>query len=186
MIAALFVETGGCYYGLPDVDPWDQARDARLYAGPWPVIAHPPCERWSALAHIHKHKAGLEIGNDGGCFASALDSVRKWGGVLEHPQGSAAWNAFGLLKPARAWKRTVFDPGWVAEVEQGNYGHRAKKTTWLYACNVVLPSLDWSETVGATTVELMSGDGKERRCTPLPFRDLLLSIARSAARKEAA
>ena len=37
MIAALFVETGGCYFGLPDVDPWDEARDARLYAGPHPA-----------------------------------------------------------------------------------------------------------------------------------------------------
>ena len=29
MIAALFVETDGCYFGLPGVDPWDVARDAR-------------------------------------------------------------------------------------------------------------------------------------------------------------
>lgn len=33
-VAALYVETGGSYYGLPDVDPWDEARDARLYNGP--------------------------------------------------------------------------------------------------------------------------------------------------------
>lgn len=26
MIAALYVQTGGAYYGLPDVDPWDEAR----------------------------------------------------------------------------------------------------------------------------------------------------------------
>jgi hypothetical protein len=45
-VAALYVATGGCYYGLEGVDPWDAARDARLYAGPWPVVAHPPCERW--------------------------------------------------------------------------------------------------------------------------------------------
>ena len=31
-IAALFVATGGCYFGLPGIDPWDKARDARLYA----------------------------------------------------------------------------------------------------------------------------------------------------------
>ena len=47
MIAALYVETNGVYYGLPDVDPWDEQRDARLYAGPWPVVAHPPCAKWS-------------------------------------------------------------------------------------------------------------------------------------------
>ena len=39
MVAALYVAKGGAYYGLPDVDPWDEARDARLYAGPWPVVA---------------------------------------------------------------------------------------------------------------------------------------------------
>lgn len=31
-VAALYVETGGCYYGLPGVVPWDEARDARLIA----------------------------------------------------------------------------------------------------------------------------------------------------------
>ena len=50
MIAALYVQTGGAYYGLPDVDPWDEARDARLYAGPHPVVAHPPCGQWGVWA----------------------------------------------------------------------------------------------------------------------------------------
>lgn len=26
-VAALYVETGGVYFGLTDVDPWDEARD---------------------------------------------------------------------------------------------------------------------------------------------------------------
>lgn len=43
MIAALYVEDGGEYFGLEDVDPWPIGRDARNYAGPWPVVAHPPC-----------------------------------------------------------------------------------------------------------------------------------------------
>ena len=34
MVAALFVQPRGCYANLPDVDPWDEARDARKYAGP--------------------------------------------------------------------------------------------------------------------------------------------------------
>ena len=49
MIAALYVQTGGSYYGVEGVDPWDEARDARLYSGPWPVVAHPPCQRWGKL-----------------------------------------------------------------------------------------------------------------------------------------
>lgn len=44
-VAALFVETGGGYFGLPDVEAWDEPRDARMYAGPHPVVAHPPCQR---------------------------------------------------------------------------------------------------------------------------------------------
>jgi len=46
MIAALYVETGGPYFGVEGVDPWDATRDAREYAGPHPVVAHPPCKRW--------------------------------------------------------------------------------------------------------------------------------------------
>ena len=34
MIAALFVEKNGIYFGLADVDPWDIHRDARTYTGP--------------------------------------------------------------------------------------------------------------------------------------------------------
>ncbi len=47
-IAALYVATDGCYFGLSGVDTWDQARDARKYAGPYPVVAHPPCQRWAS------------------------------------------------------------------------------------------------------------------------------------------
>lgn len=46
MIAALFVAIDGVYFGLRGVDPWDKARDARVYSGNDPVVAHPPCERW--------------------------------------------------------------------------------------------------------------------------------------------
>ncbi len=116
-VAALFVDPKGVYAGLPDVDVWDEERDARLYDGPWPVVAHPPCNRWSRLS------AGRRRGQDGGCFAAALAAVREFGGVLEHPAISQAWPAFGLPRPTGSgWVRAFDDPGWVCEVDQ--YLHR--------------------------------------------------------------
>ena len=84
-IAALYVERGGCYWNLPEVDAWDEARDARQYAGPWPVVAHPPCQRWGKLwagQPLWIKRTGIRKvkGDDGGCFKSALASVRERGG----------------------------------------------------------------------------------------------------------
>lgn len=202
MVAALYVAPAGCYAGLPDVDAWDEARDARLYAGPHPVVAHPPCQRWGRFWHGSPRKPHqFAKGNDGGCFAAALASVRAWGGVLEHPADSLAWAAHGLTAPPRAggWHAADFHGGWTCYVEQGHYGHPARKATWLYAHGVALPSLAWGclpqrldpamvERFGYEkarrygSVSLVGGKHKteKRNATPIPFRDLLLSIARTA------
>lgn len=201
-VAALFVATNGCYFGLPDVDPWDEARDARLYAGPHPVVAHPPCERWGRYwsggpsARVRRLK-----GDDAGCFASALASVRRWDGVLEHPEASHAWKAHGLLAPpwSGGWVNAGDGRGWTCCVSQGFYGHRARKMTWLYASGVELPSLRWGAPDGLARLDegfhskeerrraIRTGvcqrlSVKQRKATPPEFRDLLLSIARSAQR----
>jgi len=155
MIAALYVQTGGCYFGLPGVDPYDKKRDARLYAGPYPVVAHPPCERWGRYwgggPMLHGTPRQKRLGDDGGCFAAALESVRTWGGVLEHPEGSHAWRAFELNLPPRSggWVNADFYGGRTCCVEQGAYGHRARKATWLYAARVNLPSLRWGRANGS-------------------------------------
>lgn len=99
-IAALFVYLDGAYAAVEGVDLWDEARDARLYDGDDPVVAHPPCNRWCMpLAVVNQTRYGHRVGDDGGCFASALASVRRCGGVLEHPAYSAAFAAHGLPKP---------------------------------------------------------------------------------------
>ncbi len=150
-IAALYVETGGVYFDLPGVDPWDEARDARAYAGPHPVVAHPPCQRWGRYWYGGPSiKVRKKLGDDGGCFAAALASVRRWGGVLEHPADSAAWRTFGIMKPLRSGGWSVADDvgGWTCCVHQGGYGHPARKSTWLYAVNVDLPSMRWGKVPG--------------------------------------
>ena len=201
-VAALFVETGGCYFGLPGVDPWDEARDARLYAGPHPVVAHPPCQRWGRFWHGSPRKPHqFTLGDDGGCFAAALAAVRKWGGVLEHPADSHAWDAFGLRKPPRSggWVSADWHGGWTCYVEQGFYGHAARKGTWLYACGVTLFLLLWGQGEQRLDPVMVERHGYEyarrkglvsmvggkrkteiRNASPPPFRDLLLSIARTA------
>lgn len=190
MIAALFVETSGVYFGLPNVDPWDKERDARLYEGPHPVVAHPPCARWCQLAHIIKKRYGYEIGDDGGCFAHALAMVRKHGGVLEHPAFSYAWPAFGLARPnGNGWIRSI-DGGWVCEVSQAAYGHAARKLTWLYYVGKnAPPPMDWSRPKPTAQVSYCAnhGDSPLPRLskaaasrTPIAFRDALIAMAESA------
>jgi len=189
MIAALYVIRGGPYYGIDGVDPWDEARDARLYPGPHPVVAHPPCARWGRFWYgSPSDTKRFQLGDDGGCFAAALLAVQQYGGILEHPQDSQAWSHFNIPWPDRAggWLATPCG-GWTCRVEQGHYGHQAKKATWLYAVGPKPPEMLWgpSQPVGLsrmTTIK-QSVAGKlskrQRAATPIPFRDWLLNYARS-------
>ena len=207
MVAALYVEPKGCYVGVTSVDPWDEARDARKYAGPHPVVAHPPCQRWGRFWHGSTRKPHqYKLGDDGGCFEAALRAVLTWGGVLEHPAHSKAWDAFGLLKPTpgKGWQRSdLGHPSsgyWTCYVEQGHYGHASRKPTWLLANTMGRGKpleLNWAkgeQRLPAWMIErygyekarrigvvaMVGGKNKTaiRNATPEPFRDLLLSIAR--------
>lgn len=195
LIAALFVEAHGSYAGVPDVDLWDIARDARRYTGPYPVVAHPPCSRWCQLAGLVEARWGYKRGEDGGCFVSALASVRQWGGVLEHPAYSTAWPAFGLPVPPSAggWQQG-FCGGWTCHVEQGLYGHPARKATWLYAVGVDMPALKWGRAPKGSALvswcrnHVKSSEQRQRvgkkvaASTPDDFRDVLIELARSVSR----
>lgn len=194
LCAALFVQPDGCYANLPNVDAWPESRDARLYAGPLPVVAHPPCQLWGAMANVNFARWGGEHnrpGNDAGCFASALDSVRKFGGVLEHPAKSRAFAAHGLPAPRGiGWQRTACG-GWVCEVWQSAYGHRANKATWLYYVGKNPPApLIWDRPTGTHQIGFRDQRAKasnkptlgkrEANATPIEFRDQLLQLAIAA------
>lgn len=204
MVAALFVHSQGAYFGLPGVALWDKTRDARFYQGPYPVVAHPPCERWGRFWHGSTRRPHqFKLGDDEGCFEAALTSVRKFGGVVEHPADSRAWRAFCLNAPPRGagWVQADFCGGWTCYVEQGFYGHFSRKPTWLYAVLPRLPELRWGigeqrlhpvalakhgyEKARRIGVMAMVG-GKYKKqirdATPHPFRDLLLDMARSVYR----
>jgi hypothetical protein len=198
-VAALYVDADGPYPLMDGVDCWDETRDARLYAGPHPVVAHPPCARWCKMAKFVESQHGHKVGDDGGIFEHALATVRRWGGVLEHPAWSLAWPRYALLQPpARGWAREFARPDeWVCEVAQGAYGHPAKKETWLVLVGA-LPPRDtlWGKPRGKLTLTRFAqrhpGDhnnarthaervsAAETHITPSAFAAMLVELARSA------
>lgn len=205
-VAALYVQTGGSYFNLPGVIPLDEGEDARMYGGPHPVVAHPPCQRWGKLwagqpLWIKRTGERKRKGDDQGCFKSALFDVRRFGGVLEHPYGSHAWPHFGLAVPPRSggWVKADDQGGWTCCVEQGRYGHYARKPTLLYVVGVDhLPELRWGvskpefpewaiekhgldycKRAGELAFKGGGKDSAPRIATPPEFRDLLIELAKA-------
>lgn len=188
-LAALFVEPNGCYSKLNFIELWDQERDARNYQGPYPVIAHPPCQLWGNFAKINYKRWGGEHnkpGNDGGCFHSAFQSVLTYGGVLEHPAKTMAWKTFGIGKP-KPYRWVRYGNYWVAEVWQSAYGHRANKATWLLYVGEKKPlELNWGRPRGSHQIGFRDQRGKnknkptlsrrESNATPVAFRDELIKL----------
>lgn len=145
------------------------------------------------------------MGDDGGCFYSAVVAVRKYGGVIEHPADSNAWRVHGFNRPDSTGK-WIFADGMGAYtccVEQGHYGHISRKKTWLYLYNhgrAIPPDLIWGKSEQrihptalakhgyekARRIGMMAMIGgkdktKIRNATPVAFRDLLIDLARQCA-----
>jgi hypothetical protein len=124
-VAALYIDPRGPYPGL-GVDCWDETRDARKYNGPLPVVVHPPCGPWGGLRHLYR-------GNEHDCAPIAVGQVRAFGGVLEHPAYSKLWAHCSLPLPGAAadsWG------GYTVQVDQCDWGHVARKSTWLYCIGI--------------------------------------------------
>lgn len=195
-IAALYVQPRGIYAGFPGVDLWDEERDARTYPGPHPVVAHPPCARWCQLAGLVEAVHGHKKGDDGGTFAEALASVRRWGGVLEHPAWTLAWPAFGLSPPpAWGWQQSI-DGSWVCEVAQSAYGHQCRKLTWLYYVGQHPPEpARWNRPKRVKMISGLTNHGgagvarirkSEASATPPAFAQFLVGLARQSQVRRAA
>jgi hypothetical protein len=177
-VAALYVDPNGAYANLTGVEVWDEARDARTYDGPWPVVAHPPCARWCALAPLNAAINAMPIGDDAGCFEAALQAVHTHGGVIEHPANSFAWKRFGLPLPQTkgGWSSTLGHAGFSCYVEQSAYGH------------VIEPGWYVRHDRGTECKRRGPDRIRDKRAsaTPPAFRDVLLAMARSAARERVA
>jgi hypothetical protein len=193
VIAALYIDPRGPYPKMPDVDCWDAARDARRYAGHWPVVAHPPCGAYSSLRHLHEQA-------DADCAPVAVEQVRRWGGVLEHPARSRLWDRCGMPRPGEFPDASG---GYTIEVCQVDWGHVARKRTWLYLVGVPRPTefpparepTHWASGMrphprkgsgGFAPPGIKICSAAQRRRTPVAFAEWLVSLAQSARAERAA
>lgn len=126
MVAILFARADSVYKSM-GLNVWDMERDARNFPGGCPVVAHPPCRAWGRLRAFAKPRP-----DEKELAIFAIDQVRKFGGVLEHPEASSLWPVGGL--PAIG---EVDDfGGWTLPISQHWWGHRAEKKTWLYIVGI--------------------------------------------------
>lgn len=194
-VAALFVDRNGPYPSMPDVDAWTIERDARYYAGPHPVVAHPPCGAWGTLRHLASRSL-----NEKDCGPSAVNSVFLYGGALEQPAKSKLWEHCGLPLPFE--KTNVAREGFSISVQQVAWGHVARKSTWLFFFGIERDLVLAGIRRGGTPTHWVSGSRRrkggavrgglvplgikvcsdeQRRRTPVLFAQWLVSLAREAA-----
>ena len=75
IVAVLFARRDSVYKTLPDLDVWDEPRDARKWPGGTSLVAHPPCRAWGRFKKFAKpapHEKQLA--------RDAVAHIRRWGG----------------------------------------------------------------------------------------------------------
>lgn len=190
-VAVLFTRNDSIYKTLPGCDAWDIDRDALKWPGGAPVVAHPPCRAWGELKHMAKPRPG-----ERDLAPWAVDQIRRWGGVLEHPRKSTLWPHCGLPLPGAG--RDAHG-GWTLGISQREFGHLAEKRTFLYIVGLDprdLPDVPLKLGVATHVIarnNRRNPDGtwmynhapevprRDREATPQPLAEWLVSVARSTS-----
>jgi len=155
--------------------------------------------------------------SDRDCAPRAVGQVRRWGGVLEHPAGSKLWEHCGLPSPCPTCRgigwidgalgdalcpdcRPDTFGGYAIEIDQVEWGHVARKRTWLYLVGEPREALEVPPFPGrAPTHSMGNGRAKrmargqgplkeasaeQRRRTPPLFAEYLVRLARTVPHSE--
>jgi len=189
-VVALYVDTArGPYGAIPGVDVWGWAnkdgrqrdmfaptRNAQDYSGPLPIVAHPPCGPWGRFWWNYAGGEGAKT-----CGPRAVQQVRQCGGVLEHPAQSNLWTHCGLPRPGAPADEYG---GRSVEVNQCDWGHKARKPSWLYFVGHSPPPLPAPREPSHVMVRLLTNNNKwpevpkrERHLTPPAFAEWLVGWA---------
>lgn len=167
MITILFTQTHSIYKSLVE-DTYDKERNALNWKGGNTCIAHPPCRAWGNYSHKAKPEPGEKE-----LSIWAIQQVRQWGGILEHPKSS---KLFKQLLP-QPGKQDLYG-GWTLSIDQHWFGHPAKKPTYLYIVGIEpkqIPAYPISLNRWSNTIEKMSRHQREH--TPLKLAKYLINIA---------
>lgn len=146
-VAILCASKKTAYREIPDLEIYDEVRDARTFTGDMPVIAHPPCRRWTkfgmAMTKARFIRCGKETPQDEidaerelGLFCTHM--VMKNGGILEQPAGSKLFTAARLPLPGSMQSPHSF----TVEVWQKWWGYPVKKATWLYFRGIPMTAIE--------------------------------------------
>lgn len=209
MIAALYIDPRGPYRDMDGVAAYDGVNvwidghahtnetrthgDARNYGGPWPNIAHPPYGPYCKIRRQYQ-------GSEHECAPWAVAQVRRFGGVLEQPAESALWRVCSL-PPIGGLLEDHFG-GYSVAMEQVEWGHVARKRTWLYLVDVPREALEKPPYPGRAPTHWCSGSrtcatggsvppglkvcsAQQRRRTPHLFAEYLVRLARAAGEARA-
>lgn len=184
-VAVLFARSDSVYKSITGCDVYDIYRDARNFGGGMPVVAHPPCRGWGRLRHFAKPRPDeLALG------FFAVEMVRACGGVLEHPESSKLFEAAGMPRPVKGASQVRDEyGGWTFAIDQFQFGHKARKKTWLYVVGVEPGELPVFPLVLGDAEFVCGGTGKrsrikkeitkaEREHTPVEFAQWLCELAR--------
>lgn len=182
-VAVLFARSDSFYKQIPGTDVYDIDRDARTWPGGRPGVFHPPCRTWGRLRQFAKPRD-----DEKALGPWAVEQVRKFGGVLEHPAESTLFAHCGMPRPGQfpdQWG------GYTIAIDQFHFGHRAEKSTWLYVVGCEpddlppIPRREGSPTHCVRPTKsyprLPSITKPEREHTPPPLAHWAVAVARLCA-----
>ena len=176
MIPVLFTQENSNYDKIKLFDCYNIKRNALSFTDRIPLIAHPPCRKFSKLrglstAPLSEKKLAF----------FALARIRQFGGILEHPRSSTLWkngnfNLDGSIDSYGGFLRSV-DLSW--------FGFPARKKTMLYFCGIApgqLPPIPISLDAITHVISSTSSSNKKeiskkmRSTTPLPMIEFFIEV----------
>ena len=175
-VAVLYARRDSVYRLFSLCEVFDVERDARTFGGGLPVIAHPPCRAWGQLRTFAKPRE-----DEKELAFHAIEQVRKFGGILEHPLRSTFWDAAKVPSAGRIDEYG----GFRFPICQHWFGHRAEKPTYLYVCGVQpkeVPPTPFTIREASHVIESRSRrrpavTKSEREHTPLMLASWLVRLA---------